>query len=206
VVSELKLYVEGGNPPGARVPKDLTVRLRQALGEFVAKALGAGAGVSAEFAGGRSQALSAFVEARRAVPGAPSILLVDSERAMPHPSEEWQIPSDLTRSADWDQDVCEERLVHLMVEAMEAWFLSDRGALRSVFPKLDESGLPDPACSEALSKADHHAALSEAADTGYSKTKHSPKLLAALDPATVRRHCAWCERFLGFLESELAAS
>jgi len=86
---------------------------------------------------------------------------------------------------------------HLMVTCMEAWILADRTPVRTKYgQQLQESKLPnDPVCR---TENELEAALKSATDKcsgNKFEKRHTFELLAACDPALIRRQCPWAERF-----------
>lgn len=191
------VYLEGGNLDD--LGASCWVHLRHVLRRFMRRGTGTRVRVQTVLGGSWNQALSAFVKARRALPDEAILLLVDSESAVGPPSGEPALPPHLTESALWDVSTCETDRVHLMVRAMEAWFLADRASLRAVWGDgLDEAGLPDEGDASALDPEDMKRRLrvaSTSTDRKYTEGMQGD-LLLEVDPAVVRARCPWCDRFL----------
>jgi hypothetical protein len=98
--------------------------------------------------------------------------------------------------------------VHLMVEAMEAWIVSDASALSGYYGQgFQASALPRNRNIEKVPKQQLFTAL-EAATRGtqkgrYHKTHHAPELIERLAPATVRKRAPHCDRLFEMLENSL---
>ncbi|MFO0588414.1 MAG: DUF4276 family protein [Polyangiaceae bacterium] len=133
------------------------------------------------------------------------LLLVDSEGPVKAGSPWAHVKA---RKGDgWARpEAAQEDHLHLMVECMEAWFLSDREALERFFGKgFRESALPAASKNvETAQKVEIYAALEKASrDTTkgtYAKGPHSFKLLATIDPAKVRASSPWAERFFSVVD------
>ena len=84
-------------------------------------------------------------------------------------------------------------MVHLMVQAMETWFLADHDAMRAFFgPRFMENALRRWPDLEAVPKTTVLDALKRAtADCRkpYSKGKVSFELMAQVDPVRVESAC-----------------
>jgi len=96
-----------------------------------------------------------------------------------------------------------------MVQAMEAWFLADREALKSFYGDgFLAKNLPGSATSiESILKKDLEPKLDHAAKPttkqGYHKTKHGFALLALIDPQKVERASPHAASFHQFLREQL---
>jgi hypothetical protein len=88
-----------------------------------------------------------------------------------------------------------------MVQVMEAWFLADVSALRAFYGDRLQVGW-NPKVEE-IPKDDALATLKRFGGE-YHKTKHAPKLLAVIDPTTVRNAAPNCERMFRALLDELS--
>ena len=155
--------------------------------------------------GGRSRAYKDFLTAHeKAGPDDFTILLVDSEapvtQADPwehvrqHVGDAWQRP----RGASEDQ-------IHLMVQAMEAWFHADQEKVQEYFGRgFRPASLRPRADIENISKADLYSGLELATRDcrkgEYSKGRHSFEILALIDPAKVRTASAHAGRLLNALD------
>ncbi len=88
---------------------------------------------------------------------------------------------------------------------MEAWFLADPDALSTYFGShFDKSKLPPANQAENTEKNGINRALMNAVQKTpakeYKKIRDGAKLLEKIDPAVVRTHCKWCDRFFNTLE------
>ena len=184
----VKIYVEGGGDHN----KDLDTQCRRGFRKFFEKAGLKGRMPSIVSCGGRSQAFRDFRTAHEnAGPGEFQALLVDSEAPLTQadpwehvrlrPGDGWERPS----GASQDQ-------IHLMVQAMEAWFHADKQALAEYYgqgfrvaalkPRPDIDNIPKANLYDGMKLA------TKACQTKgeYSKGQHSFQILAIIDPAKVR--------------------
>ncbi len=202
MVREVRIYIEG-DPilksgfthffrRGIPALRSRTVRLRLTL-------CGSGSRACYSFLQGISDHSDAF-----------SLLLVDSEAPVDLPAWEHLRQRRIERC---------ERLTeahgsrcHLMIQAMEAWFFADVDALTSFYGSSFRVGtlaLPGQGRVEAIPK-DHLKSRLKRATEGitkgaYDKTAHAPKILALLDPETVRKNCSSCERLFATLHEAFEA-
>ncbi|MBN2209049.1 MAG: DUF4276 family protein [Candidatus Coatesbacteria bacterium] len=156
--------------------------------------------------GPRGQAYSDFTIGRESDPQAFHALLVDSEGFVTGPR--WQHLRESGKDK-WGKELCQddENCVHLMVQAMEAWLIADRKALREFYGEaFKEEKLPDDDV-ETIPKEQLLIALRAAtrkSDKGtYHKTQHGFDVIAILDVATVRKAAPHCEALFHVLEEQL---
>ena len=199
-----KLFVEGGAPRNAA----LQTECRRAFARLLERAGFGGRLPRVVACGSRRAAYEQFCTAVVHLgTGEVAVLLVDSESAV-------------TGSVAWDhvverdswskpEQVGEDHL-HLMVQCMETWLLADRVALSSYFGiGFRESSLPASGAQlERISVQDVHACLKDATRATktkgrYDKGRHSFKLLALLDPASIRGASPWAERLFSTLDELL---
>ncbi len=153
----VKIYVEGGGAHN----KALETECRRGFSAFFEKAGLRGRMPGVVRCGGRQQAYERF----RTAHGRPKredelpILLVDSETAVVErsswdhvrrrPGDGWERP----QGASEDQ-------IHLMVQAMEAWFHADRAALQAYYGQgLRAAALSQRPDIESIPKAELFAGL-----------------------------------------------
>ncbi len=159
--------------------------------------------------GGRDEAYKAFKNALEVNSKRVNALLVDSESEIAPVSadraKDGVIRLALLRQKEgigvrgqgdgWELSDDVAALVHLMVQCMEAWIVSDPDALGRFFKQgFKKSSLPKRTDLEQEPKADLHEKLKNATkDTQkgeYGKIKHASKLLAMIDPDEVAKHCS----------------
>ena len=199
---KVRIYVEGGGGHNKR----LKAGCREGFKKFFGKAGLAGRMPEVMPCGGRSRAYKDF---RTSHENAGSddfpILLVDSEAPVTDADpwehvrlrvgDGWQRPT----GASQDQ-------IHLMVQAMEAWFHADKTTLQEYFGQgFRVASLKQRPDIDNIPKADLFAGL-QAATKGclkkgeYSKGQHSFEILALIDPAKVRTASAHAGRLLNALD------
>jgi predicted ATPase len=135
------------------------------------------------------------------------ILLVDSEEAVTagpwrhlgsREGDKWHRPA----GAHDDQ-------AHLIVQAMESWFLADRPALTDYYGQGFAVGsLPGQSNIELISKQDVFTALQQSSKKTqkgeYHKTRHEFELLERIDPNRVRTACQHADRLFVVRQRETA--
>jgi len=183
----VKVYVEGGGDHN----KALDSQCRRGFSDFFRKAGLEGRMPRVVACGGRQQAYDAFRTAHAtAGAGCLPILLVDSEApvivADPwehvrlRPGDGWLRPA----GAAHDQ-------LHLMVQAMEAWFYADKDELQKYFRQgFRPSAMSSRQDVENIPKDDLLAGIEQATRDSnkgkYSKGRDSFEILARICPARVR--------------------
>jgi hypothetical protein len=207
-VTEIAVYVEGG---GDRVA--LQEELRRGFDTlFVkerSKAREKRGSLRFVCCGGRDQAYKAYKNALEVNPERVNALLVDSESAVaPVPSDKaedgvvrvahlrqkegvgvrgqgdgWELSDDLATH------------IHLMVQCMEAWIVSDPDALEGFYKQgFKRNSLPKRSDLEQEPKADLYDKLKSATEKTqkgeYGKIKHASKLLEKIDPDAIAKHCS----------------
>jgi hypothetical protein len=197
----VKVYVEGGGDHN----KALETQCRRGFSEFFRKA-GLGDRMPRVVrCGGRRQAYERFrTSHENAGRDDFPILLVDSEAPVVEssswehvrlrPGDGWACP----QGASEDQ-------IHLMVQAMEAWFHTDNDALLEYYGQaFRTAGLSQRSDIESIPKVDLSAGLQRATKDcqkgEYSKGEHSFQILARIDPARVRASSPFVDRFLNVLD------
>ena len=206
MVKEIRIYVEGG---GDR--RDDRRNLRIAFGQFFDELRNQpksnGTRLRVVPSGGRSQTHRAYRKAANQYQDAFNILLVDSEGPVHHDTPSWKHLCE--REEDkWDLCDKDERHCHLMVQAMEAWFVADKSALSRFYGqgfsktplprRADVEEIPKDALYDSLKRATQRTVKGE-----YHKTRHGPKILELLDAAKVRAAAPHCERLFVVLEKEV---
>ena len=195
----VKVYVEGGGDHN----KALESECRRGFSKFFERA-----GLKDRLprvvrCGSRQQAYERFRTAQesRSQDELP-VLLIDSE-------------GPLTQRSKWEdarlrrpQGASEDQL-HLMVQAMEAWFHADRDALERYYGDGFRPGsLSQRTSIEDVPRADLFNGLARATKDctkgEYSKGQHSFQILAEVDPAKVRAACPHAELLLTYLDSVCA--
>jgi len=147
-----------------------------------------------------------------------AMLLVDSENAISPEyqkgeSDTWKPWAHLkTNKQDlWEKPKgAKDTDCHLIVQAMESWFLADRDAIKAFFGQgFNENALPS-APVEEVTKDTLYNALKQATracktKAAYGKSEHSFKLLAAINPEKVTHASPWAKRFVDSLHNKMEA-
>jgi hypothetical protein len=195
-VNEIRIYVEGGRGPSK-------AWLRAAFAQFLNKAREDGnrsrATLRVVMCGSRQETYEAFRLGTREHTGSIVLLLVDAEGPVAGTEREH-----LAEQDRWDLSFAKDESVYLMTEVMESWFVADVQALAGFYGQGFAAGsIPRRTNVEEIPKAEVEKALRDATRNtqpgSYHKTRHAPKILESLDPATVRARAPRCERLLQHL-------
>lgn len=132
-------------------------------------------------------------------------MLVDSEAPVACGVSGWEH----VRSIDnWTKpEQVTDKQLHLMVQCMESWFLSDKSCLQAFYgQELNTDVLPGSSEVEEIAKNDVLVGLQEATRQcrrkgQYSKRRHSFKILAELDPTRVTQASQHAKRLIEFMKS-----
>lgn len=198
----VRVYVEGGGTYRA----DQT-QLRESFTKLLGGVLGDLPKPKTITCGGRSNAFDDFRNALAANRDALCLLLVDSEGPVKLGESPWAHVR--ARTGDgWERpaSVGDDQL-HLMVETMETWIVSDLDALRRVYgPAVDAGSLPKENL-EGVPRRDLLQKLSRALrDTRKEYTKSTGCLLIGqVDPRRLEASCPHAARFFEHLRQVCAA-
>ena len=137
-------------------------------------------------------------------PRAWNILLKDSEKPWTD-----KLAVALCEENGWDASRAGS--IFWMVEMMESWFHADRAALKEFYGRgFNESALKSNPTVERIPKKDLisglRAATRRTSKGEYHKTMHAPQLLAAIDPALVRKAAPNCNRLFEAVLNRLSRS
>ena len=192
---KIKLYVEGGGSSRA-----LKRACRRGFRKFIEKSGLKGTMPEIVASGSRRNAYDDFATRHHhtAAKKERALLLVDAEVPVEKPGP-WQ---HLRGHDGWNQpsgatdDQC-----HLMVQAMESWFLADRSALEEYYGQgFQETALPSNQQIEQVAKNDVLKGISQATRRTtkgrYEKGSHSFEILATIDPAKVTSASSHAKRFI----------
>jgi hypothetical protein len=136
-------------------------------------------------------------------PAAINVLLVDSDVPVAlSPKEHLKVNGGVEVSG------IPSGYVHLMVQIVEAWLVSDADALARFYgPALNVNVLPKHINIEQVAKADVYRSLNAATRNTvkgvYHKIRHGPKILAGVNVNKVRARAPHCDRFFNMLEDLL---
>jgi hypothetical protein len=161
--------------------------------------------------GGRQQTFDAFQHAlQQADDETLVILLVDSEDPIEPETEDDDANAKarvrhLRQRDGWDLSGVDPKQVHLMVQCMEAWIVSDPEAVSAYYGNgFHAKSLPQRQNLEEESKPNVLDKLKKATrDTKkgeYAKIKHASKLLEQIDPRKVARRCPRFATFTNWLD------
>ena len=196
-MSEIRVYVEGGGD------KDSKARLREAFSRFFSEprvyAQSRGIAWRVIPCGSREDTYNAFRLGTRYHRGSAVLLLVDAEAPVAGTEREHLVAHDR-----WDLSFAEDDSIHLMTEVMESWLVADGKALAGFYGQgFAAASIPKRKNVEEIAKEDVEKALKDATRNTqpgtYHKTRHAPKILESLDPATVRARAPRCERLFQHL-------
>lgn len=195
---KVKLYVEGGG-----VSRALKRACRRGFRIFVERAGLKGSMPEIVACGSRRNAYDDFVTKHRhkASKSENALLLVDAEDPVTK-HDPWQHLKDRD---GWNppEDVTDDQC-HLMVQAMESWFLADRAALAEFYGQgFKENALPANQQIEQVPKRDALNGLDGAArgtaKGTYKKGSHSFEILAKIDPTKITDASPHARRFINVL-------
>jgi hypothetical protein len=194
----VRIYVEGGGKG-----KSLKSSCREGFSKLIAKAGFQERMPKIVACGSRNDAYEDFKTAQQNETGY-AILLVDSEEPF-QSSNAW---AHQKTHDNWSrpQDASDDQ-AQLMVTCMETWMIVDRQALQAFFgQKFNQNKLPSTHNIEELSRHEVQNALTNATrlcSRKYHKGELSYKLLAQLDPETLKTHLPFFRRFMETLASKL---
>jgi len=196
----VRIYLEGGFQGSTKS------NCRQGFRLFFGKVIPRGS-FRVIASGDRSAAFRDFCSALKQNQDDYIILLVDSEEGVSagpgqylgsREGDKWHRPA----GAHDDQG-------HLIVQAMESWFLADRPALTDYYGQgFAVDSLPGQSNIEVISKQDVFTALQQSSKKTqkgeYHKTRHGFDLVKRIDPNRVRTACRQADRPLVVLQRETA--
>ncbi len=186
----VSLFVEGGGEN-----KTLIRACRRGFRKFIENAGVAGV-PNVVPCGSRGNAYRDFRTAIR--DGVDALLLVDAEGPVTT-QEAWR---HLKANDNWDRPAnATDGQCHLMVQAMESWFLADSDALASFYGQgFNARALPANPDIEQVSKEDVLAGLNQAVRNtrkgDYKKGLSSYEILERLDLGKVRTRSKYADRFI----------
>ncbi|MCY4521465.1 MAG: DUF4276 family protein [Caldilineaceae bacterium] len=193
----ITIYVEGGGDQSGTKRE-----FRKGMDAFLSELKSAARAKSWHWklvpGGGRQRTYDAFCNACRNEDNTVIVLLVDSEGPVPR----YTTPVGFLRNSDgWELSGIDEEVVHLMVQTMETWIVSDPDALSRYYGRdLRHRVLPSVQKNlENISKRDIEKSLTHATNLTrkgtYHKIKHGTALLEEIDSQKVRNRCPSCDRF-----------
>ena len=104
----------------------------------------------------------------------------------------------------WDLNFASSDSVHLMVQTMEAWIVSDSDALSRYYGQgFNQTALPRTENLESVSKLDVERSLRQATERTqkgrYQKIRHARDLLGMINAEETKRRCGHCARLFHVL-------
>ncbi len=207
MVSEVRIYIEGGGDG-----KNTKALMRQGFSKFfkplveIAKTQKIKWDIT--ICGSRNNAFRDFKNALKSHPEAFNVLLVDAEASVTTQSP-WE---HLKFRDNWDAPPgIDDSHCHLMVQTMEAWFISDMATLKTFYGKgFKENAISKNPNVEIIDKDSLEpslkAATSPTTKGEYHKIKHASKLLELLDADKVRQASPYCHRLFTTLTTIMGAS
>lgn len=150
--------------------------------------------------GGRDEAFKKFIHELERSPSDFVILLVDSEDPV------YKSPRlHLRERENWGLQGVGEDNIHLMIQVMETWIVSDENTLAGFYgTNFRRKALPRANNLEKTQKRDIEKALADATrgtvKGEYKKIKHASELLKRLDPEVVGGRCRSCKRLFRVLQ------
>jgi hypothetical protein len=201
VVIEIRIYIEGG---GERTEGKAKLRnsFQVFLRDLREKARDRRIRWNITVCGSRGSTHDDFNTACQTHPGAFNVLLVDSEGPVDSSPRQH-----LRDRNGWQVDESEVQY-HLMVQAMEAWLIADREAVKQYYGQgFQESALSDTQDVEQIDKSILESSLDKAANKTnkkeYHKIRDGAKLLGLIDPNKVQDKAPHCSRLLQTLTNKI---
>lgn len=193
MVNEIRIYIEGGGDG-----KNTKALIRKGFSTFFKDIIEVVRSKRIKWeiiiCGSRNNAFNDFKKALEDYPNAFIILLVDAEA--PVNQSPWQ---HLKSFDNWNAPEVDDTHCHLMVQAMESWFMADIEALKKFYGNgFKENAIPKTINVEKIDKNLLEPSLKAASkDTlkgEYHKIQHAYQLLEMIDVAKVRERSGYCDR------------
>jgi len=193
------IFIEGGGNS-----RDEQGEIRKGFATLLGRALAGRQRPTVIPSGGRDQTFRAWQRALRTDPDKLSVLLVDSEGPIPEGALPWAWLKSRTGDTHWTKPAgTSDDQLHLMVQAMEAWFFADPEALARYYDKgFQASALPARKDVENILKQDLEKTLEHASRStkkGAYKKSHGFALIGQIDPVKIRAASPHAARFFDHL-------
>jgi hypothetical protein len=214
-VKAIAIYAEGGGDhPGPELRVGFDTLLKAQKEAARARRLR----WSMVLCGGRKATCDAFLDAVRPEPEVVNVLLVDSEGPVAPETGDTQTDAAARRQHlkvrdGWNLDDVDAERVHLMVQCMEAWIVSDPEALAAFYGQyFKANALPARQNLEEEPKQDLYDKLDNATSDKrltkgrYGKIRHASQLLKRIDPAKVAVRCPRFATFTRWLDATIAVA
>ena len=198
-VVRVSIYIEGGGDSAK-----LNQIFRTGWRDFFTSAGLTGRLPTVVRCGDRANAFRRFsVAVREAGDNELPVLLVDSEGPVREGRPAWE---HLQHSDDWRQpDGADDNQAYLMVQAMEAWLVADRDALREYFGRgFNENRLPGQSDPEQIAKNRLESSLKDSSSgcgRQYAKGTVSFEILGRVDASKVEERCSHAKALFDYLRS-----
>jgi hypothetical protein len=205
VRAKVAIYIEGGGDSRA-----LQEPLKRGFRKLFGKAILNNNDLAIITSGGRGQTYKDFKTAFEQDKHDFVVLLLDSEGAVPQNQRAWAYFTSGTRPNDATflrpKNATDDN-AHLMVQMMEAWFITDVEAFRTVYRRnLQEGSLSKTLDVEQISRHLIIPALENATrhtTKGIFKKSHGADLIAELDIKELRRRSKHADRLFQTLQNHL---
>ena len=208
-MKEIAIYVEGGGDT-AQQKSELRQGLAGLFNQIKSNAASKGWSLRFTCCGNRNQAHQDFIKAPKENHRI-NVLLVDSEEAIPtfDKCKDARLRVEHLKKRDkWNFEKANPEHVHLMVQCMEAWIISDAEALATFYGQgFLENCLPKRNDLEEELKSDIEKKIMQATrgtqKGEYAKIKHASKLLKIVSPTKIEKRCPRFKEFVRWLDETI---
>lgn len=207
MVKEIRIYVEGG---GKGTDRFATIKLREGFRAFFKELDEKAKKKNIRFqpipSGSTDETYRSFERSVRDFPQSFSLLLVDSDKAVPNGETARSFLQ--KKHKKWLLQNISDEQCHLMVQIMESWFVADVDALKNYYGQdFNESAIPKNANVEKIDKTRVENSLKNATrqtqKNEYHKIHHGGDLLGKIDAKKVRRAAHFCEILFDVLAKKI---
>jgi len=202
VVSEIRIYVEGGGDQ-----RSGKAAIQEGFSKFLSSLKDMARGRHIRWhviaCGSRQSAFHDFEIASRQHADAFNVLLVDAEGQIT--GSPWDHLQDRDH---WSIQGIPDDHCHLMVQVMEAWIIADIETLRKFYgQRFNSNSIPRRKDVELIAKGEVQRALIQATQNTqkgeYHKVRHGPRILALVDVSKVRNRARHCDRMFTTLSNKI---
>jgi hypothetical protein len=204
MVKEIRIYIEGGGDT-QKTKKFIREGFSHFFKSIADEARSKKIKWEIIICGSRNNAFRDFKNALKSHPDALNILLVDAEAPVKKVSP-WEHLKDRD---NWDKpSETDDSQCHLMVQAVEAWFIADVEALKEYYGQgFNKNPIPKNPNVENIEKDNLEPSLKNATRNTskgeYHKINHASKLLELVDVAKVRQASPSCDRLFTTLTDKM---
>lgn len=200
MVTEIRVYVEGGGTKG----DDVRSRLRQGMSNFLGEIIDLVRSNRIKWqivaCGTRGKTFDDFCIALKTHPQSFNVLLVDSEEPLYLEHGLWE---HLRRRDNWDVPKIAEDHCHLMIRMMESRIVADVDSIAQFYGNgFNRNALPKNRNVEGIDKQTLTNALKEATrntQKGKYDKSHGWDLIGRIDADKARKAAPSCERLFQIL-------